>query len=238
MTVAAVVLAASLPARAAWDTDLPLNLPEKAAVCMIETITAVFTDVIEHQGCDATKGSYDIELDIYYDGSGLAAIDNLSFQVDLINSTTKGEKWEVVGLGDLDNVPIDPINGFCENSRIADIIIGRGNLKIDGNKYRWRFIKDLYVKNMFWGSNSGNFKRLVIVDEGLEVAMKLGAGWPRAKWRQTSKYRRPDGGDGRLTIYKTRISPETAPVCKIQLVDLDADNYLEGLQVWGKLKVK
>lgn len=234
---AALPLAVVLPARAG-DTELPLNDPEKAAFCVIETGIAVVADVIEQQGCEAVRGRYELDVDIAREGAGFAQLDNLDLQVALVRSRTKGEKWEVTGTGDFNNLPIDPINGYCQNSRDADIIIGRGNLKIDGHKYRWKFIKDVHEKDLKWGSASGNVKRLVVVDRGLEVAMKLGKGWPRAKWRQTSKYRRPDGGNGKITIYSTRIAPSTAPDCKIALVDLQADDYYEGFQVWGKLRVK
>ena len=73
-------------------------------------------------------------------------------------------------------------------------------------------------------------------DKGLEVATKLG--YPREKWRQSSRYRRPNGGDGQISVTKTRIAPQGAPDCKIRLSKLRADNFGEGLQVWGKLKVK
>jgi hypothetical protein len=124
----------------------------------------------------------------------------------------------------------------CHADRVEDlVVIGSGNQLIDGTKYRWKFIKDLYEKPLKWGDPD---QPITVVDSGLEVAMKLGSGWPRAKWRQTSKYRRPDGGDGKLTIIKQRIAPDGAPVCKILLMNFQADNYAEGFQVWGTLVVK
>ena len=117
------------------------------------------------------------------------------------------------GDGSIDNVDIDQgtLEGTCQNTSLADIIIGMGKLKINNTKYDWTFIKDLYEKQIKWGASE---KVTTIVDKGLEVITKLG--YPRDKYR---------------------IAPSNAPNCRIFLLNLEADNAGEGLQISGKLKV-
>ena len=233
-TLCAFAIVATVPALAG-DTELPLNLPEKAGWCALETALALTGDIIEHQGCEATKGKYDIELEIDFDGNGVGFVDNVDLEVAFVEESTKGEKFEVTGDGDFDNIDLDDgtLLGKCQNNSMGDIIIGSGKIKINGTKYDWTFIKDLYEADLKWGNPT---KLITITDKGLEVITKLG--YPRAKYRQQSKYRRPDGGDGKIWVKKQRIAPNGAPSCTIVLMKLEADNSGEGLQVWGKLQVK
>jgi hypothetical protein len=233
-TLCAFAIMATVPALAG-DTELPLNLPEKAAWCGLETALAVTGDIIEHQGCEATKGKYDIRMDIDFDGNGTGFVDNVDLVIALAEESTKGEKFDVTGDGDFDNIDLDAgqLVGHCSNTTMGEIIIGDGKIKIDGIKYDWTFIKDLYEADLKWGNPT---KLITITDKGLEVITKLG--YPRAKYRQQSKYRRPDGGDGKIWVKKQRIAPNGAPSCTIMLLTLQADNAGEGLQVWGKLQVK
>jgi hypothetical protein len=233
-TLCAFVIVATVPALAGV-TELPLTLPEKAGWCALETSLALAGDIIEHQGCEDTKGLYDITLDIDSTGNGTGAVDNVDLVIALTDDSTKGEKFKVDGDGDFDNIALDlgEMTGKCQNNTDGDIIIGDGKILINGTKYDWTFIKDLYERDIRWGAPA---PLTTIIDEGLEVITKLG--YPRAKYRQNSKYRRPDGGDGKIWVKKLRIAPNGAPDCTILLLNLEADNSGEGLQVWGKMRVK
>ena len=233
-TLCVLALAAMVPAQAG-DTTFPLNHPEKAAWCGLEVALATTADIIEHQGCEETKGKYNVTMNIDADGNGTGEIDNVDLEIRLTEESTKGEKFEVTGNGDFDNIDLDPdeLQGHCATTTQGDILIGGGLLKINGTKYDWLFIKDLYEKPLKWGAPS---KLITIIDKGLEVITKLG--YPRQKYRQISKYRRPDGGDGKIWVKKLRIAPNGAPDCTILLLNLQADNSGEGLQVWGKMRVK
>lgn len=239
-TLCALALLAMAPAFA-QDTRFPLTLTEKAAFCGLETAMAITGDIIEHQGCSKTVGSYPIDLDVVFGGGtnvfATLELDNLVLEIELEANSTKGEQWKVSmpQNGDFDNVSIDrdSVMGACSNTTIGEIMIGIGKLTIDGTCYDWTFIKDFYEKKIRWGAGP---KKWVIIDKGLEVITKLG--YPRAKYRQYSKYTRPNGGDGKIYWKKKRIAPSNAPNCQIILQNLDVDSFGEGLQVDGELRVK
>ena len=103
----ATFLAAMVPAQAG-DTTFPLNDAEKAAWCGLETAMAAVGDIIEHQGCEETVGRYNIGMDILWNGNGTGFVDNVDLTIALVERSTKGEKFEVTGNGDLDNIVLDP----------------------------------------------------------------------------------------------------------------------------------
>jgi hypothetical protein len=112
------------------------------------------------------------------------------------------------------------------------IMHGNSDFTYNGDQLDEHLIKDFYqgiARQEEVAPDNTIRNTRVIRDNGLEVTTKKATvsrldqestvlvGHPKGKWRQTSYYRGPDGGDGALTYTKVRIAPFGAAECALQL---------------------
>ncbi len=216
------------------------NDAEKAAFCGTETVLGIVMDVIEKKSCASVAGNYEFDLSADEDGNTFVVYDNAALTGEIVKSNTKGEKisFKNSGSGDFDNVGVDRVASACANDRDGAIIFGGGLARLEGDKYGWVFIKDLYrdqVNKKPYCTGDSCAQKEGAKGYGFEGATKQV--FPRSKWVQFYRYRRPNGQDGGVFVLKKQIARNKAPKCKI-IINADADDIGNGLDVFGLIKVR
>ena len=218
------VLALGLTAGAAPSYAAPMfDNAETSGLCLAEAIVSIFATLTEHQGCGGVAGVYPVAISANpATGKGEATVVSFGGSATLKNTlsgaTRRGVFCSVQTPGGVINgaavtkyegyLPYVPNRTHSWNGE-RSIMISGAKVIVDGLKFDEHNIKDFYrTKNP-----------LIFTDKGLEVITKNG--YPRSKWKQTSEYKRPDGGDGRLHFEKWPITPVSS--CKI-ILDLEGDN--------------
>lgn len=223
------VLALGLTVGAAPSYAAPMfDNAETSGLCLAESIVSIFATLTEHQGCGGVAGptgeaAYPVTISADpATGQGTATVDSFGGSITLKNKklervTRRGAFCNVYTPGSVINgsrvteyvgyLPFDNWTHSWNGDRT--IMISGAKLKLDGLSFDEHNIKDFYPTQ----------DPLVFTDKGLEVITK--GGYPRSKWKQTSTYKRPDGGDGSLYFKKWPITPVSS--CKI-ILDLQGDN--------------
>lgn len=207
---------------------------ETKAFCLAETIVSLFAVLVDHSGRCSASG------DVSIDGvAGTASVTTaggapLMLQSVLTVHPVRGAFCDVNATGTLAGASVGNYNGYLPRTPGAPVTHawnrGRTIMK-SGATVQFggiNFYDEHNIKNFWRTPNNPN----IFKDDGLEVITKFGH--PRAKWRQYSSYKRPDGLDGRLAIRKEQVTP--ALPCKINLT-LDADNPGGTFDAWGGVQV-
>jgi len=219
-------LALGLFGVAAPSHALDFNRAETKAFCLAETIVSLFAVLADHNGeCPSSPG---ISGSVALDGvAGTASVttpgSSLDLRTRLIVHPIRGAFCDTDADGALGGFEVSDYNGYLPRK-------GDGAVTHAWNRDRTIFTSgatvifagiDFYdehnIKNFFADREIPG----LFFDDGLEVITKFG--YPRAKWRQKSEYRRPDGSDGRLSVVKYQVTPAPAEDCTIDL-RLDVDN--------------
>jgi hypothetical protein len=200
---------------------------ETSGLCLAESIVSIFATLTEHQGCGGVAGPTGVAVypvTISADpasGVGEAIVASFGGSTTLTNKLSGGTRRGVFcnvqtpggvinGAKVTDYLGYLPFNKWTHSwNGDRTIMISGATLKLDKLDFDEHNIKDFYPTK----------DPLVFTDKGLEVITK--GGYPRSKWKQTSKYKRPDGGIGSLHFDKWPITPVSS--CKITL-DLEGDN--------------
>lgn len=207
---------------------------ETRAFCLAETIVSLFAVFADHNGeCPTLGGS--VEIDGVAGTAVVAAKGVLKLGTTLSVHPVRGAFCDVDASGKLGGFQVGPYDGYLPRqapltpvthawNRRRTIFKSGATVVFGGiDFYDEHNIKD------FWRTeeNPNSFR-----DFGLEVITKYG--YPRAKWKQRSRYDRPNGQDGKLHVTKFQITPATG--CAIGL-DLDVDNAGGVFDAFGTVSV-
>ncbi len=216
-----------------------LTLAEKGAVSLIEQSLSLVAALIDRQGCAAATGSYTLDGEANYNGDGAATVDDTTLTVETINDNLRGthQVTSILIPGEIGDVYFLNLLGNFWYSGEGEIMYADADFQLcfincgDGfpgaENYDEHVIKDFFAAPAFLPDR-------FVLDQGLEVITKNN--WPRMKFRQTSRYRPPNGGIGSISIDKVSIAPSNAPQCFIRY-DAEVDDFGGGIQFSGMIGV-
>lgn len=242
-TACALALMAGMPASADNFFDR-----ERAAFCVLETAMDVLARMVYFYECAAMAGRYEFKIEVLYNGDGYARLDvadgddgidgGLRLDVELSERTTKGERWTVTGEAtDLDGLEVGPIAGTCTNHSGDEIMVGTSVTTVAPYSAEAKFINHLY-------RNLDETRPFDFVAKGTDVVLRRdvssdSSDWPRALWKQTVKYLRPDGEDGYITMRKSPLVGTEEASCNIRLRNTSVDDFNERFQTFdGIIRVR
>lgn len=208
--------------------QFPLTVPEKAAVCLVESCLSTFATVVEFQGCSLTAGTYSISAGVNGAGNGSIQCDKVTYNVTSIVKPAKGQLCDVkapspgsVASVDINSYNTDPVHAW---NRKGTIFVDQALLHINS-----------LPPHVFWDEKSiKNWKAVdrghSFIDDGLEVITKMR--FPRSKWKENSEYKR--NPEDTLRILKKRITGGTP--CSIRL-NASTDDAGGDFDVFGTVTV-
>jgi len=223
-----------------------MNTTEKGLFSALEAQASVLAGLVTALSCGGAAGTYPVSGSFTQQPNGTYAgsvrVDRSTVRATLeTNSATDGTSFQ---FSDGSNVA-DPLNDGVLKGLRHSLHTGQGVWDATGAMYvanlDWRTqeiafpnqIQDLdqhIIKDFYLDTSPPQPFTRVYRDSGLELITKkrintslitqapVTVGYPKAKWRQDSFYRRHDGvGAGQVIFDKVQIAPFAHPLCFIRV---------------------
>ena len=198
---------------------------EQAGWVGLESCLSAIATVIAKTGCNPAI-IFPVDVDVEDDGNGAVKCGGLlDFDLTHAPVSTKGYLWTVVGTGTLLDTVLKDFLASYGSDLEGSMLYGRADMRLGGNaedlpdeeptgdRYDEHIIKDFWLVDPSTVDEDDPNAGADVKDDGLEIITKLD--YPRAKWFQESYHTRPNGGDGSLSVTKTRIAPDSTSNCSM-----------------------
>ena len=238
MKIGKLVLGAALTVAAstafAQGPSPDAHFTEQAGWAGLESGLSLAAADIADKGCP--MGFHTLDVVIEADGSGVIKLGCLlNLNIVKTASSTKGNLFRVTGGGIFRSTTVTNFIANYGFDRDGAMMWGKADMVFDGHSpYDEHIIKDFYLVDPKHYDLTKPEWHADVKDEGLELITKLD--YPRAKWFQKSYHKRPNGGDGAISVTKYQIAPDSALLCKMTY-SAGVDNIGFGWETVGGLLV-
>lgn len=223
-----------------------LDLDEKLLISVLEQVASVAAAFAEHQAC---SGSETLSVSTLTAArSASSTWDDWTANAQTFTDNPSGTRINTTsGVGEVGNTAVANLAGQFTFSNDGEIMYGDAIFDIGADTYDEHVVKDIFIADVSpGGPDPVPNEQRVVLDRGIEVITKQRVafpglpestsnpliGYPRSKWRQTSRFVEPNSGLGLISFRKVRIAPNGAPVCFIA-IDVGLDRDAAGFDGFG-----
>ena len=229
-----------------WAFNEALSLEEKVAYALIESMLSLARMRVEYSHSCTGNWSMNVIVSnqtIFSDGDtrgfAWANIDDVDLEAVFDTASdmlwqTKGVKIDVVqvpnGVDELHDTKVAGFEGFYAYDWYGTMASANTEVELDQTLFGESAIKDFWDMDLIEDADypAEDLGHSRVKGEGLELVMK--AGYPRAKWGQSSYLWRSNGGNGYLIVTGNLVGPDPVRAgCEIVYSAL-VDNLANGFQ--------